>query len=217
MLTSNQLIMLAIVAFISAFGGFVQWIRKEDAIRTSTELVKTISTGIFTGVLSFVALTTVEMDTMLRYVLAGLASYIGGSLLDMSAQVATKVAERKLGISSGQDDNGAQLDTIANMALQSGTKTQPRRPIAPTPPPPPVLSSSTSMSTTQQGDAPIQARPGEVLLSAYEAEASQLPDIELVEQPVEKPKRKRAPRKKKVEKTPPAPPQTSDGDVPAQS
>lgn len=200
MLTSTQVIMLAVVAVISAFGGFVQWIRKEDAIRTSTELVKTVSTGVFTGILSFVALTTIEMDSMLRYVLSGLASYIGGSLLDMSAQVATKVAERKLGISSGQTDETTNdhLDNLANLALQSGKKAP-----APQPIPAPIPA----------GDVPVQVRPGEVLLEAYQAEADQQAQQQLPAP--EKPKRKRAPRKKKVEETPLVVATTPDQQPPA--
>lgn len=181
MLTSKQLIMLAIVAFISAFGGFVQWIRKEDDMRTRTELVKTISTGVFTGVLVFVALTTIEMDTMIRYVVSGLTSYLGGTVLDMSAHMATKVAERKLGICTEQGANAEQLDAIANLAFHQNQSLQTPQP-QPQPIPP---------------ETPVQIRPGEVALAAYEAEGQ----IQLV---AEKPKRKRAPRKKKVEEVSPS-------------
>lgn len=195
--TKAQLVMIGIVSLISAFGGFVQWIRKEDEIRTRTELVKTVSTGIFTGVLAFVALTTIEIDTMLRYVLSGLASYIGGSLLDMSAHVATKIVERKVGLST-DTENAEQLDQIAN-AVQNYNK-PPATSKSPVPVPAPA-------NTVPELPAPIKptkkVRPGEVPLAEYEAEMLREETAKPEETPPpEKPKRKRAPRKKKAE-TPP--------------
>lgn len=194
--TKAQLVMIGIVSLISAFGGFVQWIRKEDEIRTRTELVKTVSTGIFTGVLAFVALTTIEIDTMLRYVLSGLASYIGGSLLDMSASVATKIVERKVGLST-DTENAEQLDQIAN-AVQNYNKPPATSTKSPVPAP---------ANTVPELPAPSKptkkVRPGEVPLAEYEAELLREETTKLEETPLpEKPKRKRAPRKKKAE-TPP--------------
>lgn len=191
--TKAQLVMIGIVSLISAFGGFVQWIRKEDEIRTRTELVKTVSTGIFTGVLAFVALTTIEIDTMLRYVLSGLASYIGGSLLDMSAHVATKIVERKVGLST-DTENAEQLDQIAS-AVQNYNK-----PVA-TPKPATPANTVPELPATSE---PVKVRPGEVPLAEYEAEMLREETTKKLEEtpPPEKPKRKRAPRKKKAE-TPP--------------
>lgn len=191
--TKAQLVMIGIVSLISAFGGFVQWIRKEDEIRTRTELVKTVSTGIFTGVLAFVALTTIEIDTMLRYVLSGLASYIGGSLLDMSANVATKIVERKVGLGTDAE-NAEQLDQIASAVQNYNKPAATPKPTAP-------------VNTVPELPAPAKptkkVRPGEVPLAEYEAELLREETTQLEETPPpEKPKRKRAPRKKKAE-TPP--------------
>lgn len=210
--TQTQMIMIGIVSVISAFGGFVQWIRKDDSIRTRTELVKTVSTGVFTGVLAFVALTTIEIDIMLRYVLAGLASYIGGSLLDMSAHVATKIVERKVGLDNS-GENAEHLDQIAHVVQGYNKPSQaPSSPAVPVSNIQEVPASTTSSQPTKPSPASssAQIRPGEISLAEYEAELlkeqavkDKTESVPPIEQPVPgqpapevKPKRKRSPRKK---------------------
>lgn len=178
MLSTNQLIMIAVAALISAFGGFVQWVRKDAQFHTTMELVKTVSTGIFTGILVFVALTTTEMNNLLRYVLAGLASYVGGSILDLSAGVATKVIEKKV----GEIGTSTSLSTVNQPATPQQSKAQPD----------PVNSGIPVDSGVPRG------KRGEVSLEAFQNSVGK---DDSSQQPVEeqKPKRKRAPRKKKTE------------------
>ena len=128
MVADNMSILM--VVLISAFGGFVQWIRKPDAYRNRLECIKTISTGVFTGILVFIALKSVDMDITFRYVLAGLSSYIGGSLLDLSAQVAERTLENKLGMAASQQQQEPAVGDTDNDTVPAEESVPPADPFA---------------------------------------------------------------------------------------
>lgn len=201
-----NIVTLLMVIVVSAFGGFVHWIRKPNNMHNITDLTKTVSTGVFTGVLIFIALKTTNIDIAFQYALAGLASYIGGSLLDLSATIAEGIIEKKLGVNPEHI-----IEDLADKSVAVSTSNSEE-----------AVSATPVLETEQEEDdvmglneeekpvsmPPTNVKTGEIDLKSFAQSLESSFSGSSVESTAEeapvKPKRKRAPRKKKLEATAPA-------------
>lgn len=103
-----------IAVFIAVLGGVVNWIRKTRK-KNWGSFIAAIVTAAFTGLLSHLLTSWLELDIHLQYAISGAAGYSGGLLLDtivptLLHMVHARTGERTGGIHSGGDTPHAQKD-----------------------------------------------------------------------------------------------------------